>query len=494
MIKIQSKESIERIYKLLIIDGHSKNQIVKLYSCPKIKKTEAYKRIINSDSNEESFADDVKIILCTSFVNEGLDIYSSSEIISVSVLKYHTVDVDDEIQFFDRHRSNKEKSVFLLIPDPKKDQKIYPNYSLFLFKEGLEAARKTANLFNELDEIKSPLKPIFSTQTQFSSFEKTLIYSDIQSKIIVNELQLMLEAESRRKASTVKKEALSEISKRFKYIDIKDESNEVTSEQIDIDLELTLEAIKNVEKDEKIEIQKELKLMFCESKEALIQAVADHTEDVEIKKQAKKRLTITSKAESLIFTSDKPDVFEELNQAEILTKQIFKLEDMLLNDDEIKRTLFKESELLSQKAFSSISKKYKIMLLCHLFDHHKDKLTRQQLADAKRFFNARKFISEAISTRASILSSEDIYKTLKPIFKRSLTQIKAVQIANILFDTDRTDGKYKFNIERTFESYLIELNLDSNRILNNISYLAKAEKQETDQSKIIQESNTFQYI
>jgi hypothetical protein len=515
MIKIQSKEAIERIYKLLIKEGYLKTKIVKLYSCQKIKKTEAYKRIINSESNEESFADDVEIILCTSFVNEGLDIYSSAEIIPVSVLKHHTIDVDDEIQFFDRHRTNKEKSVFLLIPEQKEGQKIYPDYSLYLFKESLEAAIRTANFFNELEENKSPLKPIFSTQTQFSSFEKTLIYSDVESKIIVNELQLMLEAEIRRKSSTGKHQAIEEIKYRFKYIDIIDESNEVISEQTDNKTEKELDSIRLEEKQETLEIQKELQLMLNKSKEALIQAVADHTEDVGIKKQAKKRLTTKSKAESLNFTSDKPEVFEELNQAETLTKRIFRLEDMLFNDDEIKRTLFKESTFLSHKAFYSISNKYKIMLLCYLFDHHKDNLTRQQLADAKRFSNARKILDDAVKKSkadwkeknpleaemipeeyiSNSLSSDDIYKALKPIFKRSLTQRKAVSIANILFNANRTSiGLYNFHYERNLEIFLIELNLDSNRILDKISSFATAEKQETSQTKIIiQESNTLQY-
>jgi CHAT domain-containing protein len=155
------------------------------------------------------------------------------------------------------------------------------------------------------------------------------------------------------------------------------------------------------------------------------------------------------------------------------------------------------------------------MLLCHLFDHHKDNLTRQQLADAKRFSNARKILDDAVKKSKadwkeknpleckmipeehipSSLSSDDIYKSLKPIFKRSLTQRKAVSIANILFNANRTsDGLYNFHYERNLEIFLIELNLDSNRILNKISSFATTEKQETSQTKIIiQESNTLQY-
>jgi predicted transport protein len=490
LIKIQSKEAIERIYKLLIRKGYSKKQIVKLYSCPKIKKTEAYKRIINSESNEESFADDVEIILCTSFVNEGLDIYSSFEIITVSVLSHHTIDVDDEIQFFDRHRTNKEKSSFLLIPEPKKGQKLPNDYSLYLFKEGLQASRKVADLFNELEENKSPLKPIFSTQTQFSSFEKTLIYSDVESKIIVNELQLMLEAETRRKASTGKKEALAEIRDRFEYFDIIDGSNEVTSKQIDTDSETTLEAITLEEKIEITKIQQELQLMLNESKEGLIQAVAEHTEDVGIKKKAAKRLTAKAKDYSLNFISDKKQVFEEGNQAEKLTKRIFRLEDMFLNDDEIKKTLFKDSgEFYSSQTFYSMSSKYKIHLLCYLFDKHKNKLTKQQISDAKRFSKAK----ESLSSLSEKASSDDIFQALKPIFKKSLTQRKAVRLARILFETSRTKGDYLLKSERNLESYLKELNLDSERILTKISK-ADAAKEETSLSKIIiQESNTLQY-
>jgi hypothetical protein len=491
LLKIQSKEAIERIYKLLIRKGYSKKQIVKLYSCPKIKKTEAYKRIINSESNEESFAADVEIILCTSFVNEGLDIYSSAEIITVSVLSHHTIDVDDEIQFFDRHRTNKEKSSFLLIPEPKKEKESLKDYSLHLFVEGLQAARKVCNLLNELKEDKSPLKPIFSTQTDYSSYEKTLVYSDVESKIIVNELQLMLEAEKRRKASTGKKEALAEILNRFEYFDIIDESNEVKSEQIDTDSETTLEAIKLEEKLEITEIQKELQLMFNESKEGLIQAVAEHTEDVGIKKKAAKRLTAKAKDYSLNFISDKKQVFEEGNQAEKLTKRIFRLEDMFLNDDEMKKTLFKDSgEFYSSQTFYSMSSKYKIHLLCYLFDQHKNKLTKQQISDVKRFFKAK----ESLSSLSEKASSDDIFQALKPIFRKSMTKTKAVRLARILFETSRTKGDYLLKNERNLESYLKELNLDSNRILTEISSFANAEKQETSQSKtIIQESNTLQY-
>ena len=491
LLKIQSKEAIERIYKLLIRKGYSKKQIVKLYSCPKIKKTEAYKRIINSESNEESFAADVEIILCTSFVNEGLDIYSSAEIITVSVLSHHTIDVDDEIQFFDRHRTKKEKSSFLLIPEPKKEKESLKDYSLHLFVEGLQAARKVCNLLNELKEDKSPLKPIFSTQTDYSSYEKTLVYSDVESKIIVNELQLMLEAEKRRKASTGKKEALAEILNRFEYFDIIDESNEVKSEQIDTDSETTLEAIKLEEKLEITEIQKELQLMFNESKEGLIQAVAEHTEDVGIKKKAAKRLTAKAKDYSLNFISDKKQVFEEGNQAEKLTKRIFRLEDMFLNDDEMKKTLFKDSgEFYSSQTFYSMSSKYKIHLLCYLFDQHKNKLTKQQISDVKRFFKAK----ESLSSLSEKASSDDIFQALKPIFRKSMTKTKAVRLARILFETSRTKGDYLLKNERNLESYLKELNLDSNRILTEISSFANAEKQETSQSKtIIQESNTLQY-
>jgi coenzyme F420-reducing hydrogenase delta subunit len=75
-----------------------------------------------------------------------------------------------------------------------------------------------------------------------------------------------------------------------------------------------------------------------------------------------------------------------------------------------------------------------------------------------------------------------------------MTKTKAVRLARILFETSRTKGDYLLKNEKNLESYLKELNLDSNRILTEISSFANAEKQETSQSKtIIQESNTLQY-
>jgi hypothetical protein len=248
--------------------------------------------------------------------------------------------------------------------------------------------------------------------------------------------------------------------------------------------------------------------MINESKEGLIQAVAEHTEDVAIKKQAAKRLTAKAKDYSLNFISDKKQVFEEGNQAETLTKRIFRLEDMFLNDDEINKSLFKDSgEFISSSSYYSISNKYKILLLSYLFEHHKNKLTKQQLADAKRFSKAKQeLLSEIIKAKAESrkkndyliknsgneeglvfaeLSSESIFKALKPIFKKSLTQRKAVRIANILFETRRSSAhkNYYFENERNLESYLKELNLDSERILTKISSKADAAKEETSQSK-----------
>jgi hypothetical protein len=202
-------------------------------------------------------------------------------------------------------------------------------------------------------------------------------------------------------------------------------------------------------------------------------------------------LTAKAKDYSLNFISDKKQVFEELNQAETLTKRIFRLEVMFLNDDEIKKTLFKDSgEFYSSQTFYSMSSKYKIHLIEYLYSHHKNKLTKQQISDAKRFYKAKKSLS-SLSEKAS---SDDIFQALKPIFRKSMTKTKAVRLARILFETSRTKGDYLLKNERNLESYLKELNLDSERILTEISSFANAEKQETSQSKtIIQESNTLQY-
>jgi hypothetical protein len=203
-------------------------------------------------------------------------------------------------------------------------------------------------------------------------------------------------------------------------------------------------------------------------------------------------LTAKAKDYSLNFISDKKQVFEELNQAEILTKRIFRLEEMFLNDDEMKKTLFKDSgEFYSSQTFYSMSSKYKIHLLCYLFDQHKNKLTKQQISDVKRFLKAK----ESLLLLSEKASSDDIFQALKPIFKKSMTKTKAVRLARILFETSRTkEGDYLLKSEKNLESYLKELNLDSKRILTDISSFATTEKQETSQSKIIiQESNTLQY-
>jgi hypothetical protein len=518
LIKVQSKEAIERIYKLLLAERFSSDNIVKLYSCPKIKKSKAYKRLINSGSQEESFDKDVKIILCTNFINEGLDIYSSADIIAVSFLKHHTVDVDDEVQFFDRWRTNKEKSVFLVMPGEEKEclkcsgtgkakdkkkaeaeadknnttveeelEKIeaetcskcsgtgkppkYKDYSLYLFKEGIQAAQKEADRLNDQKEIKSPLKPIFSVQTQYSSYEKTLIYSDADSKIIVNELHLMHEAEKTRKASTGKKEALAEIADRFKYFDIIDDIESAVSDVCDADTETRLEAIKTEEDAAKIELQQMLQTYLADNmtvkKEGLIQAIAEHTEDVGIKKQAKKRITIEAKSDSLTLDTK---IIEETSQAEKLVKRVFRLEKMFFSDDDILNKLFKKSgEFISDSALNGITNKYKILLHLYLYEHYKDKLTRQQAADAKRLFSAKEILSDVKASTGEKMSPDVIYKALKPIFKKSLTARKAIRLTNILFNTTRSDGDYLIKSERTFDCFLTEEGLDSNRIFEAIN-------------------------
>lgn len=484
IIKIQSKNSIDRIYKLLTTDKkYNVDEVVRLYSCDKIKKSDAYKRIIKSNSTEESFADAVKIILCTSFVNEGLDIYSESELVSVSVLKYHTIDIDDEIQFFDRHRTNKEKSAFLIIPDPQQGQKIYKDYSLYLFKEGLSAAKKEADRLNSQTEIKSPLKPIFNTQTQYSSYEKTLVYSDTEQKIIVNEIQLMHLAEQRRKSSTGLKEALSEISERFKYIEIHQDQNVIFDNEDNEENKNLLDKIINKENQEKTKIQQTLQELTESNKEALIQFFAKHTEDVSIKKQAKKRLTPEERKKIILEVESDPmfnflyksmsDVINESNQAVKLIKRIFTLEKMYLSDPEIIQTLFKPNkEFISDSAYNILIEKFKILSHLYLFENCPDKLTKQQLCDAKRLSAAKNILNDHKNTKGEKMSSESIYKTLKPTFKKSLTERKAVRLTNILFYTERQSDKennyeYYLKQERTLTEFLSDNNIDSKKILSN---------------------------
>ena len=106
VIKIQSKAQLKATKALLIQEGFRAKEVLVLYAEKSIKETPDFQQFLQAGSGQESFGDQVKVILTTSVIGEGLDVYGDKyELEFVNIEKASSFDVTALIQFADRWRT-----------------------------------------------------------------------------------------------------------------------------------------------------------------------------------------------------------------------------------------------------------------------------------------------------------------------------------------------------------------------------------------------------
>ena len=115
--RINKHANIEVVQKRLLAAGYSPNQIAVISSSEEHKNNAAGERVATTKNGENSFAEDVKIVLCTSKLDCGISLYSTHKKIVCSYFTTHHHELTNFIQFFDRFRTTATKTVFYFYND-----------------------------------------------------------------------------------------------------------------------------------------------------------------------------------------------------------------------------------------------------------------------------------------------------------------------------------------------------------------------------------------
>jgi len=118
LFRINNKETIESIYDYLTSTGILRaEEIVKIYTGQEDDYVATYAdRLNNAKSDGESFDDSIRLILATAAIEEGIDIYTQGNILTVAFENRSIVRPDSIVQLFDRWRTNNPKNGVIYIP------------------------------------------------------------------------------------------------------------------------------------------------------------------------------------------------------------------------------------------------------------------------------------------------------------------------------------------------------------------------------------------
>lgn len=110
LIRINDKDLINGVYNSLMALFTSE-QVIKVYSSDDVKETADFQRLAHGLATNNSFFDSVRIVLCTGLIDCGLSIYECEREIISAYFEAKELDTVSLIQFADRHRTSKDKTI-----------------------------------------------------------------------------------------------------------------------------------------------------------------------------------------------------------------------------------------------------------------------------------------------------------------------------------------------------------------------------------------------
>lgn len=501
VIKLQSKNGIRRTKALLLASGFKADEVVCLFSEKSIKESKAYQKFKEAKQGQESFAAVVKVVLCTSFINEGLDIYSDYDLQFVNIEKRRSFDIEELIQFADRHRTGKNKQLISYHPqdDDQDADRIDINFNaLAYFEEQLQHWQQEADQLNdERDRLQDLTSEpvIFDLKTKYSENEKYLYWQEEEGQISckVNHLALMKLCDDLKTRRTKTTAGFAEIAKNYPYFKIKDERQQLSDPSAD-DQE-QLDQLKQDERQVKLDIHDQLATLYDNDRNILFQAVGMLTDDLKLKNLVEYQADRKDAVNRLI--SSFPDVFDDyFSEAEQLVRTHFKLADQLLPEDDVRKLIFEtdqdtgKTKLTSSQRLSIFLTGFKIHLSLLLYSLTADlsktqlkALTIQQLKDAKQMTAVIEAIEDQSERYDHRLTPLQIFRTVKQAYGRmkaaDLTQNKAVSLVNVLFESNRITGAeavYQIGSCRHFSDYLKDYEIDGEKFTQNLCKKLKISK------------------
>lgn len=485
VVKIQSQDVIRNTKKVLEDAGFRDDEILIFYSDQDVKKSPDYQRFKSARPGQDSFADQVKVVLCTSVIGEGLDVYSSKDVQVVNIEKNKTFSPDDLVQFIDRWRTDKPKTAYTYHPADDQPKKTSDYNELLAFQETVEIWQATADCLNSHRhrlQAKTTDTAFLSLKSQYSNFENCLTWNEQEQRFLVNYTAVAYFVDKEKRSRTSTDAGLAEVSRKFPYIQL------TVDQEVQPDDELVqakLDEIKEANKAAKRDAKAVLAELFEHDKEVLLQAVRKRTEDNAIKRKVPYRPELKDAVNRLI--SSHSVLFKDyFSEAEQLVRHHFQLLSSGLSVSDAVRLAIPSGKdgrrmPVSVSAMTAWLTAWRVLLSVYLYEICKsDKsaklLTAVQAADAKVYVKVieavEKAASEADGRRLSPDQLHDLVRTAYGRKGRSFGRKQTVGLVNILFHTTRKTGDqaiYEVSARRHFSDLISDLEIDAETVLKNLS-------------------------
>lgn len=451
MLKLQDKKKINTIKDTLINEfGFSDDQIVILYSENHIKKSIEYQRFKNALSDEDSFAGSVKVVLCTSFVNEGVDLYlgESNRIIeSVDIEHAATFSLSDLLQFATRWRSSLDRTVYCYLPETS-EREISDYNALYAFEQLKEYYEKLAET-RTIEQRQRDKLDVFKTHVDLRNHHanecRYLSWIEDERRFTVNYPAIMAVCEEHVIRRTTIHSVAGQI-EGFDYVTMKDETGTPTDEMEDLDD--TLQAIEEQAKKDRKRVQNRIYELYDVDKDLYLQAVRKLSSSNKIKRAIPYRPTLKDEASRLIVKE--PEVFDtHLEQSEHFVGALLQIRSRLAGDEHALTVIYQDGdhgkEFISKRKFGNMMNNISIHAAMKYYDieqHHPGtflKITERR--DAELFLSIREQVVKLIGSDGKInkLDAQRIViNAYRPKYRKThMTMNNAMKLLNVLFDCER---------------------------------------------------------
>lgn len=457
VVKIQSKKKIEAIKKALILLGWNSKEIVCLYSEKHVKEGKDYAIFKDATKEKGSFQGGVKLVLCTSFINEGVNIYDADRVTFATIEKRRSFDADDFIQFPERWRNTKDVDFLAYVPRPK-DENQESNF------RPIDRARRFASLladwqfeakkYNETEksEYVSQERKL-DLRTKFSNAEKSLFFDGFAYR--VNVVELMNQAEQRHIEGQTIDTVLADLAK-LNYFVVSDER---TTPELETDAETdsVIQEVGEAMKESAEIAEQTIFELYTNERDVFRQAVGLLTEKQEIKDVIEFDAARRDAVEQMraIYS----DVFTtHFAKAEKVVERIGRLGQYFIEESEALQIIFNsKNKLRSNQAFANFINELRLsigLLALETTKAMKVKgkgfaaLTGLQMADMKLIAR----IADEIEASTEPDTVDETCKVIAPDVvenivlnaytkgkkrKTNMTKKKAMQLFTTLFDVVR---------------------------------------------------------
>jgi hypothetical protein len=278
LVKYNSKQGIEDLKKNLISLGVKEKSIICIYSGNSKEEKAKYEKQLNSDKRN-SFANHIRVVLCTSAINEGVDVFGKDRnITTINIEKTGYFNPSELVQYADRYRSGKAKDLicyfnnltnpaqgFLEFNAEKEFKSLVEDYQIDVDSYNL---RKDSEIYRK--------SSMMDFKNRFARDSKFAFYNDSTQQYEVDVIAIMVEVQEAYMKKCTALEGLRFIKDKYDYFNIS--FNDAQADISDEDLQ-TIKDAEKVAKMEKEDVKKELVKLYKEDKETLLKAIALHFKD-----------------------------------------------------------------------------------------------------------------------------------------------------------------------------------------------------------------------